>query len=334
MSQYLHEVVITAIIRNKDGKYLITRRSKNKKRFPGMWTVPGGRLETDDYISLPKETENYWYNVLEQALRREVKEEVGIEIDNILYVTSLATVHADGAPSLVISCMADYVSGEVKLQAEETDLCAWVSIEAAKDFTLIDGIYDELAMAEQRRKGEKVEWKRFLEKSQSGCYSSPKVEVRESTVAGKGVFAKEKIMKDELIFDFSGGKGDMISAKEAQVLFDAGNDYMIQVDDDLYFAAMNDSDVETCDYLNHSCDPNAGIRGSIAIIAMRDIEPDEEITFDYAMSESRDLSMECHCGKALCRKKITEDDWKLPELQKKYSGYFSEYLQKRLDTKK
>src|SRR3989338_1686597 len=126
----LHEIVITAIV-VKNGKYLITRRSKNKKRFPGMWTVPGGHLETKDYVNLPKETEFYWYNVLEKVLRREVKEEVGINIKNIEYVTSLATVHADGSPSLVISRMADYVSGEIKLQEEENDQFAWVSLEEA-----------------------------------------------------------------------------------------------------------------------------------------------------------------------------------------------------------
>ena len=94
-NQYLHEVAVTAII-IKDRKYLITRRSPNKKRFPGMWTVPGGKVETSDYLKLPKDTEFYWYNVLEKTLKREVKEEVGIEIDNIEYVTSLATVHLDG----------------------------------------------------------------------------------------------------------------------------------------------------------------------------------------------------------------------------------------------
>jgi 8-oxo-dGTP pyrophosphatase MutT (NUDIX family) len=119
-NKYLHEVVITAII-VKDGKYLITRRSPNKKRFPGMWTVPGGKLETDDYTSLPKETKDYWYNVLEKVLKREVGEEVGLVIKNIEYVTSLATVHGDGNPSLVVSCLAEYDSGEVTLQAEETD---------------------------------------------------------------------------------------------------------------------------------------------------------------------------------------------------------------------
>src|SRR3989344_1305695 len=150
MAELLHEIVITAIVADgpstplRASNYLITRRSPNKKRFPGMWTVPGGKLETSDYINLPKETENYWYNVLEKTLRREVREEVGIEIENIEYVTSLATIHADGSPSLVISCMADYVSGDIKLQEGETDQFAWVTLEEAKSHKLIDGIYDEL----------------------------------------------------------------------------------------------------------------------------------------------------------------------------------------------
>lgn len=58
MDQYLHEVAITAII-YKDFKYLVIRRSKSKKRFPGMWTVPGGKLEISDYTGLPKDTKDY-----------------------------------------------------------------------------------------------------------------------------------------------------------------------------------------------------------------------------------------------------------------------------------
>lgn len=155
----LHEVVVTAII-IKDGKYLITRRSASKKRFPSMWTVPGGKLEVSDYTLQPKQTKDYWYNVLEGVVRREVKEETGLEIDNIDYVTSLATVHQDGAPSLVISCMADWKEGDVVLQEEETDMHAWVSLEEAKGYDLIDGIYDELLMTDDKRKGVRTEWKR------------------------------------------------------------------------------------------------------------------------------------------------------------------------------
>jgi len=159
-NKFLHEVAITAII-VKDGKFLITRRSMNKRRFPGKWTVPGGKLETDDYINLPRDTQDYWYNVLEKVLKREVKEEVGLTIKNITYVTSLATVHEDGAPSLVISCGADWESGEIVLQEAETDKFAWVTLEEAKNYDLLDGIYDELIMATNLMEGKKSEWKRF-----------------------------------------------------------------------------------------------------------------------------------------------------------------------------
>ncbi len=158
-NQYLHEVAITAIV-VKDGKFLITRRSMLKKRFPGKWTVPGGRIEAKDYLQLPKDTEFYWYNVLERTLRREAKEEVGIDIDNIEYVTSLATLHDDGSPSLVISCAADWTGGEVRLQEEETDQYAWVTLEEAKQYDLLDGIYDELVMVDKKAKGKREEWKR------------------------------------------------------------------------------------------------------------------------------------------------------------------------------
>ena len=154
-----HEVVITAMVR-KRGKYLIMRRSANKKRFPLRWTVPGGHLEVEDYTSRKKDTTEYWYNVLERALEREVFEEAGIKIKNVRYVTSLATIHSNGTPSLVISCLADYKSGKIRLQEEECDSFKWVDLEQAKKFDLVDGIYDELAMADAVAKGRKLEWRR------------------------------------------------------------------------------------------------------------------------------------------------------------------------------
>lgn len=164
------------------------------------------------------------------------------------------------------------------------------------------------------------------------AYTSPKVEVRDSKIRGKGVFAKEKILEGEMIFDFTESAGKYLSTKELDKLFDEGMDYGIQVGDDLFFAATSMADIETGDYLNHSCDPNAGISGLLKIVATRDIAAGEEITFDYAMSESHaDLKMKCHCGKSNCRKVITGSDWKMPELQKRYRGYFSNYLQRKIN---
>jgi 8-oxo-dGTP diphosphatase len=156
-SQYFHEVVITAIIQDGD-KYLIVRRSPKKKRFPKMWTVPGGRLEASDYLALPKDTEAYWYNVLERTLAREIKEEARIEVNNAQYLTSLARVHEDGSPSIVISCTADYISGDVKVDGEENDQFAWVTIDEAKDYDLIDGIFQEFVQIERSKNGPRALW--------------------------------------------------------------------------------------------------------------------------------------------------------------------------------
>ena len=99
---------------------------------------------------------------------------------------------------------------------------------------------------------------------------------------------------------------------------------------------MNVTEPEDADFFNHSCEPNCGFRGQIFLVAMRDIKNNEEITFDYAMVVSKPIGsdfqfeMECNCGSTNCRKKITRDDWKIAELQKKYAGYFSEYLQERI----
>jgi uncharacterized protein len=145
---------------------------------------------------------------------------------------------------------------------------------------------------------------------QSRSYSSTKVEGRNSALDGKGLFAKQHISKDELLIDFSSGPGKFISLKEADVLYDKGYDYMIQVDDDLFFAAMTDEDLKDEDCINHFCEPNCGIRGSLQVVARRDIQPGEEITFDYAVTESSDYSMRCRCGREYCRRIITGNDWK------------------------
>lgn len=159
----LFKIVVTAIV-VKDGKYLVMQRSPNEKKFPSRWTVPGGKLTTEDYVHLPKDTPHYWYNVLERTLKREVKEEAGIDIKNIRYVTSLADAREDDDPSLVISCLADWAGGEVRMDKSMVD-CRWVNLEEAKQIDLIEGIYEELAMADDMLRGKEYqEWNGLVEK--------------------------------------------------------------------------------------------------------------------------------------------------------------------------
>lgn len=150
----LHYVTITGIIR-KDGRYLIAKRSSNEKAFPNLWTVPGGRISTNDYKDTPRETAEVWYNLLEKVLAREIKEEVGLEVENFGYVTSMAFFHPEGHPVIIISMHCDYKNGEVKLSPELTEY-AWVKAEEAKNYPLIEGILEEIQMADKIFKGEKI----------------------------------------------------------------------------------------------------------------------------------------------------------------------------------
>ena len=134
---------------------LITKRAMHKKVWPGKWTVPGGGLESDDYTKRPPthpgETDQ-WYGVVEHSIRREVMEETGLELTRPWFVTDLAFVRPDGIPVLVLSYAAFVanVKYDIVLDDDSIDF-AWVSLHQAKSFNLIDGIYEELKMADRQR---------------------------------------------------------------------------------------------------------------------------------------------------------------------------------------
>jgi hypothetical protein len=64
---------------------------------------------------------------------------------------------------------------------------------------------------------------------------------------------------------------------------------------------------------------------------MRNIAADEELTHDWCMTDHGDYTQGCNCGAPNCRGTVTAKDWQKPELQKQYAGYFSAYLQKKID---
>ena len=156
-----HYIVATCIV-VKDGKFLIAKRSEEEERWSGRWTVPGGKLEKDEYMKRPHDTkEGQWYNVFEDLVRREVKEEVGLDIKNIKYLTSLAFKREDGVPTIIVSLYADSDEGAITLSDELTDY-RWITIEEAENYDLIDGIYEELEMLDRVLKGEEIrEWKKL-----------------------------------------------------------------------------------------------------------------------------------------------------------------------------
>ncbi len=139
----LHFVVATCIV-EKDGKFLIVKRAPHEKAFPNRWTVPGGKLVLTEYEHLPK-TAGFpqWYGVVEWVLRKEVKEEVDLEIEKPKYLCDLAFARPDGFPVVTLSYFAKYKSGEVRISKDFTDF-AWVFENEVQNYDLIEGIGDEI----------------------------------------------------------------------------------------------------------------------------------------------------------------------------------------------
>lgn len=155
----VHYVVVTGIL-VREGKYLIARRALHEKAFPGRWTVPGGKLKTEEYLSRAKDTDEHWYGVFEDVLRREIKEETRLAINDIGYVTSMVYIRPDGIPCIIVSLYAESPEGDVTLCPALTEH-AWVTLAEAKQYDLISGIYEELEILDCFLKtGKRMMWKK------------------------------------------------------------------------------------------------------------------------------------------------------------------------------
>ncbi|NEO15888.1 MULTISPECIES: SET domain-containing protein-lysine N-methyltransferase [unclassified Moorena] len=128
-----------------------------------------------------------------------------------------------------------------------------------------------------------------------------KVEVRPAKI-GQGVFAVRDIAAGEPLLEFTGPiiNFDQSVAKGEKM----GN--VLQIDHDAYI----DIDMipeSPAPYVNHSCNPNAGIIGDRILIALRQITAGEEIFFDYSTTMDEDFwTMKCLCGTQDCRGTVTD----------------------------
>jgi uncharacterized protein len=160
-------------------------------------------------------------------------------------------------------------------------------------------------------------------------YLSPKAQVRESPIDGRGLFAIEEFREGEIVCV----KGGYVFPRSvlgeiAPVLGPAE----IQIADDLFIGPRGIEEREGgMIFSNHSCDPNIGVEGQIVFVALRAIAAGEELTHDWATTDDDDYTMECRCGAVSCRRVITGKDWQREDLQRKYRGKFSWYLQRKID---
>ncbi len=163
----------------------------------------------------------------------------------------------------------------------------------------------------------------------SNSYLSPKLTARPlPKKGGHGIFATASIAAGERLLVWG---GDIVNGEQLATLPEHLRHYAVQVEEGLYLAARPHDEPEPADYLNHSCNPNAGFDGQIVLVALRPIAPGEEICIDYAMCDGSPYDeFTCQCGAGNCRGRITGNDWQLPALQARYAGYFIPYLQRRI----
>lgn len=103
----------------------------------------------------------------------------------------------------------------------------------------------------------------------------------------------------------------------------------IQIDVDQF--VLGPESREPGDSINHSCSPNCGLRNATQLTAIRDIAVGEELTYDYAMSDTSDYDeFACACKSDNCRGRVSGNDWKLPELQIRYQNKFSPYVKRKI----
>lgn len=126
-------------------------------------------------------------------------------------------------------------------------------------------------------------------------------EIKDTHKYGRGVFAKRNFKKGETIWVLDGEEVSEVDCDQMVADGLVNNDDPLQISKDSYLLLDEPSII-----FNHSCDPNAGLRGRSTMVAIRDIQPGEEITYDYSAlvppyNHTFTTMPNCQCGTAKCR---------------------------------
>lgn len=109
---------VLAILENEEGKFLVTRRSLNKKWAAGGWEMPGGGAKSGE--------------TSEEAIQREVKEETNLDVQNGQVVYSYFNEDETRHDNYFVDIYRfkfDFKLSDVTLNAKESIDCKFVSLE-------------------------------------------------------------------------------------------------------------------------------------------------------------------------------------------------------------
>ncbi|AFK18274.1 NUDIX domain-containing protein [Haloferax mediterranei ATCC 33500] len=122
MDQYAYVVNVEGAVA-RDGKYLLIERAPEEEHAAGVLAFPGGKVEQSPGHTAP----------IEATARRELNEEVGIEVGAVEYVLS-RTFEAVGTQCINVVTLCEYEGGEAHARApEEVAAAHWLSPEEIRD---------------------------------------------------------------------------------------------------------------------------------------------------------------------------------------------------------
>lgn len=156
----------------------------------------------------------------------------------------------------------------------------------------------------------------------------PRIEVRDSPLHGRGMFARKALVPGEVALVWG---GTVFSAADLEA-GRANPKSVTLLEEGLYLGdpAGVEAGEDYC--LNHSCDSNLWMGDAITLVTRCAIEGGEELTIDYALWETDPAWVldPCRCGSPTCRGHATGADWRLPVLQERYGEHFSPAILARL----
>ncbi|RMI35907.1 SET domain-containing protein [Streptomyces triticirhizae] len=155
------------------------------------------------------------------------------------------------------------------------------------------------------------------------CWLHPGVEVRPSPIEGRGLVARVPLPAGTVVERLGGRLID-----DATLATLTRHD-SLSVGEGLHLLLTPDHPVR---FGNHSCEPNLWHRDALTIETRRDVAPGEELTIDYAtLTAVADWSMNCRCGAARCRSRVTGLDWRDPTLRAAYGRHWTPPLLAMID---
>jgi hypothetical protein len=160
---------------------------------------------------------------------------------------------------------------------------------------------------------------------------TPKAKVTHSKISGFGLTAVKRIHKGEIVRVLG---GYIVPFVDIKAYADRYGHIAMQINDKFFMAPRSVKELHATGTTNHSCNPNLGLYDSITFVAIKNIGSGDELTIDYAFSETFSEKgngelFRCNCGAKNCRKIIRVDDWKIKRLQEKYGNYFSPYIKRK-----